>query len=306
MFMKSSITPPPVFTRSAMLQVVARLTRAALFGAVLFTASVAAVQPAAASDTAGTNGFTHRLTFPSSAEVFAAGQTKTFDVAAWFAPKDEIIALGLLLECPTIPSPGSSSKFSSITRLSEDNCIYDFTARSTSTSGSEAVTLTVASAYINPVGMAVRQTRLIAVSFKFGPASNIRVSPSVASDFHGALVSDFHYVRGGDSIEIDASVYASDGPYAVSCREATIMSMLSSVTRADAENSPCSYTVTADNIPNNSRGLFIVPYISTGGDTRNAIIVVIIGNPNSTEAPPSSAKNQQPTSTSTPLPRPAS
>ena len=277
--------------KSAVAKSLLGLVCAALFGAMLFTASIS---PAGADH--GEHGFTtHSFNPPSSTDsFFTAGQAKTFNVSTWFTPNEGY--LGLRLTCPVIPPPNRLSKFSEIAKRNWLSCEYTFTAKPSSTSGNEAITLIAVSTYVNPAGLKVWQSTSVSATFTFGPVSSI--------SFSASLVSDFHYVRSGLSINIDASVYASDGTYTVSCGEATnINNKLSSVIRPDAANNPCSYTVTA---ARNSRfgdfGRFTVPYTSTGGDTRNAIITVLITAPNSTEQPFTQGAKPEGTPSSDPSP----
>ena len=359
---------------------------AALFGATLFGVSTVVSQPAGAQ-TYGTIGFTHRLIPPSATEVlFAAGQSKTFDVSAWFSPRGEFASPSLRLICPVISAPSSSSKFSSIIKQ-DGSCDYTFTAKSTSTSGIEATRVTATSVSINPLGLPTRQTRTVIVTFAFGPASNISFSePSpvfvaskrsvtidasqYASDgphtiscgdafgittaqiasaarngcdytitgeaegtgsfwvrytssgghsangqipviigpvssiiFSPSLATDTHSVRADRSINIDAASYAKDDPYTISCGEATdISSSFSSVTRADAANKPCTYTVAAGSVTTLTSARFTVPYTSTGGDSRNVTFIVAIRPiSNDAETLTHTGKNTPPGSGPTPV-----
>ena len=364
---------------------------AALFGATLFGASTVVSQPAGAQ-TYGTTGFTHRLIPPSAAErLFAAGQSKTFDVSAWFTPRGEFASPSLRLICPVISAPSPSSKFSSITKQA-NSCNYTFTAKSTSTSGTEDTMVTATSVSLNLLGLPTRQTRTVAIDFAFGPASNISfnapppvfvvgkrsvtidasqyasdgphtiscgdafdistariasvarngcnytitgeatggvertgsfkvrytssgghsangqipvaIGPESAILFSPSLVTDTHSVRAGRSINIDAASYAKDDPYTISCGEATsVSSSLSSVTRADATNKPCTYTVAAaDSVTTLTSARFTVPYTSTGGDSRNVTFIVAIRPiSNDSETITNSGKNTPPGSGPTPV-----
>ena len=78
-------------------------------------------------------------------------------------------------------------------------------------------------------------------------------------------------VPAGGRITIDASSYAADGEYAVSCSTAT--SIDSKITVA---NTGCSYQVSAGSTT--GAASFTVPYSSTGGDTENGAISVTVGS----------------------------
>ena len=71
---------------------------------------------------------------------------------------------------------------------------------------------------------------------------------------------------------IDASSYATDGAYAITCANPTnVSSTLSSVALAAGT---CDYTITAGSTP--GTGSFTVPYESSGGDTHDGEITVTI------------------------------
>ena len=78
-------------------------------------------------------------------------------------------------------------------------------------------------------------------------------------------------IPAGGRITIDASAYAADGQYAISCSTAT--SIDSKITVA---NTGCSYQVSAGSTT--GAASFTVPYSSAGGDTENGAISITIGS----------------------------
>ena len=76
-------------------------------------------------------------------------------------------------------------------------------------------------------------------------------------------------VAAGSSITVDASSYATDGAYTITCGDATGVDSKITIVRTN-----CSYAVTAGT----STGIatFTVPYTSSGGDTRNGVISIAI------------------------------
>ena len=78
-------------------------------------------------------------------------------------------------------------------------------------------------------------------------------------------------VPAGGSVTIDASSYATDGTYAISCGTAT--SIDSKITVA---GTGCSYRITAGSTT--GAASFTVPYSSTGGDTESGAIPITVGS----------------------------
>ena len=73
-------------------------------------------------------------------------------------------------------------------------------------------------------------------------------------------------------ITVDASGYVSDGPFSVSCGTVTQSdALISSI----SENGACSYEITVGATAGTAT--FTVPYTSTGGDTHNGVISLVIG-----------------------------
>ena len=114
------------------------------------------------------------------------------------------------------------------------------------------------------------------VSLQVGPPSNIVYN--APTDLSVAL---------NRTLTIDAAPYASDGGYTVSCGDATGFNIaeLASVTRGTGANS-CMFTVTPSQLRPGGSTLpgtssFTVPYSSSGGDTHDGIINVVV-RPSST------------------------
>ena len=86
-------------------------------------------------------------------------------------------------------------------------------------------------------------------------------------------------VAPGRSITLDASLYAADGPYTITCGAATgvAVAKLSSVSRADATASPCVYTITAASAATEGSTSFSVPLSSSGGATATGAVAVRVG-----------------------------
>ena len=72
-------------------------------------------------------------------------------------------------------------------------------------------------------------------------------------------------------ITVDASGYVSDGPFSISCGTVTQSHSLISSIFEDG----CSYEVTVGATAGTAT--FTVPYTSTGGDTHNGVISLVIG-----------------------------
>ena len=85
------------------------------------------------------------------------------------------------------------------------------------------------------------------------------------------------------TLEVDASDYAADGPYTITCGDATGLSTsLTSVARATGT---CDFTVTPAGTT--GTGTFTVPYTSSGGDTHSGqISVTIIADSDIVFSPP--------------------
>ena len=112
-----------------------------------------------------------------------------------------------------------------------------------------------------------------------GPDSNI-IYTAPPTTGRGSLT-----VASNQTLEIDASDYATDGDYTISCGTATNIAAnvptsstvaLASVVR-DPSGNGCSYTI----MPTATQGTatFTIPYTSSGGDTANGNISITVGPP---------------------------
>ena len=103
-------------------------------------------------------------------------------------------------------------------------------------------------------------------------SGTVTVTIGVASDISFTAPSPSPSVEVNRRLVLDASSYATDGSYTISCGDATNVSTeLTSVTRtADS----CSFTITAGSSA--GTGSFTIPYTSTGGDTHNGTVNITI------------------------------
>ena len=86
-------------------------------------------------------------------------------------------------------------------------------------------------------------------------------------------------ITAGSTRTIDASTYASDGTYTISCGNAkSIHAKFTSVTRPNAATKPCEYRVTAKAAATAGDATFIIPYTSTSGATLDAQVTVKVSN----------------------------
>ena len=86
-------------------------------------------------------------------------------------------------------------------------------------------------------------------------------------------------VAAGSTLDINASGYATHASYTITCGAATSLhTKLSSVSRADAANSPCEYTITPKASATAGNATFTIPYTSSSGATLDAEITVTISN----------------------------
>ena len=81
------------------------------------------------------------------------------------------------------------------------------------------------------------------------------------------------------SLEVDLSSAAVDsGGYTVACGAAAgLHSRLFSVTRADAQSSPCVFSVTPRSTASQGTASFSVPFTSQGGDTETGTVALTVG-----------------------------
>ena len=176
-------------------------------------------------------------------QTIGAGNTKVFDASAYAS-----IGGGLSIICRD--AAHISSLFASITR---SGCLYTVTAGSTQ--GSATFRAVISS-----------NTQLAGahnVTFTIGPPSAITYTPASVRAATGGMTL------------IDASSYAADGSYAVSCGDAkSIDPKLSSVTRTA---NTCTYSVTVGNTT--GAASFVVPYASAGGAALDATVSITIVRP---------------------------
>ena len=182
---------------------------------------------------------------PPASAVAVAGRTVTIDASS-------ASHASLTVTCGGAQNIGS--RLASVTRTS--GCVYQATAAATPGTGFFTIPFTVADA-----------------------DNNIQASRSVQV---AITVSAIAYTAPADlsinaccDLEIDASQYATDGSYTISCQDpADIHPNLSQVTRGTGANA-CVYTATAAPTASGT-ATFTVPYRSTGGHTLNATITIAI------------------------------
>ena len=155
-----------------------------------------------------------------------------------------------------------------IASVSRDGCM--FTVTPTSVQGTTMFTV--------PYTSSATGTANGVVGLQVGPASNIVYNAPTGLS-----------VALNRSLTIDAAAYVSDGGYTVSCGDATGFNIaeLASVVRGSGANS-CMFTVTPSRFQPGGTTLpvsrsFTVPYSSSGGDTHDGVINVMV-NPSSTIA----------------------
>ena len=176
-------------------------------------------------------------------QTIGAGNTKVFDASAYAS-----IGGGLSIVCRD--AAHISSLFASITR---SGCLYTVTAGSTQ--GTAVFRAVISS---NSQIAAAHN-----VTFTIGPPSAITYTPASVRAATGGMTL------------IDASSYAADGSYAVSCGDAkSIDTKLTSVTRTA---NTCTYSVTVGNTT--GAASFVVPYTSAGGAALDATVSITIVRP---------------------------
>ena len=176
-------------------------------------------------------------------QTIGAGNTKVFDASAYAS-----IGGGLSIVCRD--AAHISSLFASITR---SGCLYTVTAGSTQ--GTAVFRAVISS---NSQIAAAHN-----VTFTIGPPSAITYTPASVRAATGGMTL------------IDASSYAADGSYAVSCGDAkSIDPKLSAVTRTA---NTCTYSVTVGNTT--GAASFVVPYTSAGGAALDATVSITIVRP---------------------------
>ena len=196
---------------------------------------------------------------PSVAPVLEEGATGSVNAAAYAS-----LASGYTLSCADATGL-ETSKLASVTHAGS-SCVYRVAVREgtySSAAGADNTASFVAN-YISSGGST--QTGLITV--------NIRPQSRIIYSAPAGLV-----VAPGRSITLDASLYAADGPYTITCGAATgvAASKLSSVSRADATASPCVYTITAASAATEGSTSFSIPLSSSGGATASGAVAVRVG-----------------------------
>ena len=107
---------------------------------------------------------------------------------------------------------------------------------------------------------------------------NVQVVP--ASDIVFSAPASNPVVSIDQSLVLDMSSYASDGPYTITCGTATESSALISI----SAQTGCSVTVAAGS--STGTAVITVPYMSSGGDTHTAMISVTVSDSNIVYTPP--------------------
>ena len=156
-----------------------------------------------------------------------------------------------------------------IARVSRTGCSYVVTAGSIAGSASFTIPFT-------STGGATLNAQ---IAITIGPRSSIAFAAPTGLS-----------VQIGSTLTIDASDYAADSTYAITCGDATgISTALASVARTA---STCSFVITPGT--STGTGSFTVPYSSSGGATRNGSITVAVTPESSIvfAPPPTSGPNR--------------
>ncbi len=178
--------------------------------------------------------------------VINSGKSITIDASRYV--KDGIYA---------ISCRNATGKHASISSITRSGCSYTITAGSTVAA---AATFTVP--YTSAGGDTHNGEVSVAITSTSG-VSNIRFTAP----------SPNPTVAAGQSTVINASTYASDGSYTITCGDATNQhTRISSISRSPHS---CLFTVTAGTTTGTAT--FTVPYTSSGGNTHNGIIAISIG-----------------------------
>ena len=190
------------------------------------------------------------FTAPAANPAIAASRTRTIDVSTYAADGTYTITCGTITESDP-----------DITLGTQTGCSIEITAGST-----PGQTADISIPYTSAGGHTLTSTLTIDI----GAASNIAFNAPAGLQ-----------VGTNRTLTIDASDYATDGNYTITCEDATNTAAnvptsgtvaLMSVTRTA---NTCSYTIT----PTSAQGLasFTVPYTSSGGDTQNGLISIEVG-----------------------------
>ena len=178
------------------------------------------------------------FTAPTGLSV-AAGRSITVDASS-------ATDTGYTVTCGT-----ATNRHSRIASVFRTGCSYRVTAGGNPGSASFTIPFTSSGG----------ATLSVQISITIGPRSNIVfTAPRDLS------------VQVGNTLTIDASTYATDGTYTVTCGDATgVSSLFTSVARTA---NTCSFVATPGT--NTGNGGFTVPYTSSGGATRNGRINVAV------------------------------
>ena len=149
-----------------------------------------------------------------------------------------------------------STEFTSVTRTA-NTCNYSVVAKADASAGAATFTVPYTSSG--------------------GDTHNGIVSITISVISYTAP-SGLKVVAGG-TLDINASGYATHPSYTITCGTAkNLHTKLSSVSRADATNSPCEYTITPKASATAGTATFTIPYTSSSGATLDAEITVSISN----------------------------
>ena len=186
-----------------------------------------------------------------SALAIGAGGTLVFDVSSYATD-------GGFWGVTCGDSTANTARIASVARVG-DTCEFRVTAGSSLGAASFTVP------YTSETGATVSGVVPVVV----GAAANIVFTAPVAG-FPSGL-----NVEATKSIVIDASAYAADGSYAISCGDAeSVSSLWQSVVR-DSGGNGCSFTATARAGAGGTAG-FTVPYGSSRGGSADGVISVLI------------------------------
>ena len=203
--------------------------------------STISVDAAAASDI--------QFTAPSDLKV-GINRTRTINAANYATDG------GYAITCGTATGV-DNTKLTSVTQGT--GCSYTITPISTLTASQQG-----AAAFTIPYSSAGGTTENGVFSIEVGPASTIMFNaPSPAPT-----------VAKNRILTIDASAYATDGNYAITCGDATSIDTteIQAVTHAGTS---CTYTVYPKNVE--GPATFQVPYMSEGGHTQSGTIALTVG-----------------------------
>ena len=182
---------------------------------------------------------------PPASALAVAGRTVTIDASS-------ASHASLTVTCDG--ARNISSRLASVTRTG--GCVYQATAASSPGTGFFTIPFTVRDADNN-----IQASRSVQVAITISAIAY--TAPAELS------------MNACCDLEIDASQYATDGSYTISCQDPEdIHPNLSQVTRGTGANA-CVYTATAAETASGT-ATFTVPYRSTGGHTLNATITIAI------------------------------